>query len=52
MKQIQLNSLEEELDYWSPIMEVQSLVGDARDFFLKELFPYEKTEKVIPEEQY
>lgn len=52
MKQIQLNSLEEELDYWSPIMEVKSLVDDARDFFLKELFPYEKTEKVIPEDQY
>ena len=41
MNQIQLDSLEEELDYWSPIMEVQSLIFEARDFFLKELFPYE-----------
>lgn len=52
MNQIQLDSLEEELDYWSPIMEVQSLIVEARDFFLKELFPYEKTEKLISEDQY
>lgn len=52
MKQIHLDSLEEELDFWSPIMEVQSLTVEARDFFIKELFPYEKTEKGIPEDQY
>ncbi|MBN6514493.1 hypothetical protein [Acinetobacter pittii] len=52
MKQIYLDSLEEELDFWSPIMELQSLTVEARDFFIKELFPYEKTEKIIPEDQY
>ncbi|ALH95658.1 hypothetical protein [Acinetobacter equi] len=52
MKQIHLDSLEEELNFWSPIMELQSLMVEARDFYLKELFPYEKTEKNIPEDEY
>ena len=52
MKEIYLNSLEEELNYWSPIMELKTLTETARDIFLNELFPYEKSGKVIPENQY
>lgn len=52
MKETYINSLEDELNYWSPIMELKTLTETARDIFLNELFPYEKSGKVIPENQY
>ncbi|WP_313042213.1 hypothetical protein [Acinetobacter sp.] len=52
MKEIYLNSLEEELNYWSPIMEIKTVRDTACNVFINELFPYEKSSKELPEEQY
>jgi hypothetical protein len=47
-----LDSLEDELNFWSPLMEVKTLNDTARDIFIKELFPYEKSDKSLSEENY
>lgn len=52
MKQIYLDSLEDELNYWSPIMEVKTITDTACDLFVNELFPYEKSSKEIKKDQY
>lgn len=52
MKEIYLDSLEDELNYWSPIMEIKTITDTACDLFVNELLPYEKSNKKIKKDQY
>lgn len=52
MQQMILDSLEDELNYWSPLMEIKTLNDTARDIFINEIFPYEKSAKNLSEDNY
>lgn len=45
-------SLENELENWGPLQEVQRISDTARDIFLKELFPYKESDKKLSKEEY